>query len=647
MVTLTLLAGVAAGDVPGFAAAVPEVTDVVIGHEIELPSPALGRPMRLRVYLPEGYSIASSRYPVLYTFQSYFHHVSGVARYLAGMNLAPEMMVVSVESYSSADLSPEPLAPDRESGGAEGFVRFLGDELVPFIDDRYRTQPYRLLYSGSFGGGFVVYVALTRPETFHAYLASTPAIDYEGQSRLIGERAEGWLKEGEFHHRYLFLAVEDAPALVETLEVLIAVMRRAAPPELVWEYHHWPEEDHGTIPHRAVFQGLRRAFARWSELPEEVVAGGADTIRAYQRQISEWYGYGIGISRGALFRAAYGLLSGDPEQAAGIATLLTRNYPQDPFGHRLLGTAFEQDGRLDLAFKAYERAHALAVETASPHLSVFVESLASVRRQIDAAGGAPEIEVLAVANAGFLVRSGQKTVLVDALFRATAPYPEFFQQGPSESLLKRMLQGEGAFGHVDVALVTHHHADHHDARTAVAFLERHPETVLVGTAAVAGSMADQPGFERVADRVRVPALTSGECADLEANGITVRVCRGRHSGSPGLTNHLYRVDLAGFRWVHEGDADLSAATFRDLELGGEGLDLAFLHSWWVTSDAGRDVVGRWLRPRAVVLMHDRWAMAEATRGRLARLPSEVLRALPPVTVFGTELGRETFGSGSR
>jgi L-ascorbate metabolism protein UlaG (beta-lactamase superfamily) len=155
-------------------------------------------------------------------------------------------------------------------------------------------------------------------------------------------------------------------------------------------------------------------------------------------------------------------------------------------------------------------------------------------------------------------------------------------------------------------------------------------------------MMEQPGFDEVADRVRVPSLSWGACEDLAPNGVKVRVCRVPHSGSPELTNHLYRVNLGGFRFVHEGDADLSAATFQDLGLANEGLDLAFLHSWWVTSDAGRKAVRRWLEPKAIVLMHHRWATAPETRERLARLSPEVLEELPPVKVFSAEAEREIF-----
>ena len=114
-----------------------------------------------------------------------------------------------------------------------------------------------------------------------------------------------------------------------------------------------------------------------------------------------------------------------------------------------------------------------------------------------------------------------------------------------------------------------------------------------------------------------------------------------HSGGREVANNIYIVEIDGFRFLHEGDADRSPATFPGLELPEGGLDLAFMHDWFVLND-GREVVTDILQPRAVVLMHHRWERAAETRQRLEQLPMEIASTLPPVTVFGAELESATF-----
>jgi L-ascorbate metabolism protein UlaG (beta-lactamase superfamily) len=254
---------------------------------------------------------------------------------------------------------------------------------------------------------------------------------------------------------------------------------------------------------------------------------------------------------------------------------------------------------------------------------------------------ASPVEVVAIANEGFLVHTAGRAILVDALFRATAPYPEFFSQGPSEALVERMVRGDGPFGRVDLALVTHSDGDHFHAETAFEFLENHPETLLVGTPDVLEMLAAQGGFEAIADRVVAPVRIHGSCERFEHRDVKVGACFVWHSGGREVANYIYIVDIDGFRFLHEGDADRSPATFSGLELPKEGLDLAFMHDWFVLND-GLEVVTEILQPRAVVLMHHRWEKAEETRQRVEQLPVEIASSLPPITVLGSEFESVSF-----
>ncbi len=255
----------------------------------------------------------------------------------------------------------------------------------------------------------------------------------------------------------------------------------------------------------------------------------------------------------------------------------------------------------------------------------------------------PSVEILAVANSGFLIRSSNHTVMVDALFRATAPYPKFAEQGPSENLIDLMVSGGGAFEHVDLVLITQAEADHFHAQTVVDFLQSHEESVLVGTDEVAAAMAEVPGYEAVAARVIVPSLNTGQCSSIAAADIPIAVCRTRHSGTE-TANNTYVVEIDSFAFLHEGDADDTTETLSQITVPDGGLDVAFLHDRFVFDPDARAILTEVINPRAVVLMHLRWDAAKATKKRLAELDPEVDESLPPITAFGAETARSTFYS---
>ena len=123
------------------------------------------------------------RYPVLYLLdaQTHFHYSSGIADFLAKDDRMPNMLLVGIVSGDMArrthDLTPPSTAETDNrfspgNGGADAFLSFIADELIPFIDKTYRTRPYRLLIGHSFGGLFGVYALITKPTLFNAYIVA-------------------------------------------------------------------------------------------------------------------------------------------------------------------------------------------------------------------------------------------------------------------------------------------------------------------------------------------------------------------------------------------------------------------------------------------------------------------------------------------
>ncbi len=253
----------------------------------------------------------------------------------------------------------------------------------------------------------------------------------------------------------------------------------------------------------------------------------------------------------------------------------------------------------------------------------------------------PSVEVLAVANDGFLIRSANHTVMVDALFRATAPYPTFAQQGPSENLIDLMVSGGGAFEHVDLVLISSAEDDQFHAQTVVDFLQSHDESVLVATEEVQAALSETADAEAVSTRIIAPKLNGGQCTSIEAGEIPIVVCRTSNSGDT-MANNAYIVEIDGFALLHEGGAEPGLETIKHIPTPVGGLDLAFLGQQFVFEPNRRTILAETINPRAVIVMHHRWDAAKSTRKRLAELEPEIAESLPPITIFGAETARSTY-----
>jgi S-formylglutathione hydrolase FrmB len=166
-------------------AAAQESAALLAVAPLDVPSAVLGETRKVIVSLPTGYAGTEERFPVLYLFDGDAHlaHTRATADFLVVNGYAPPLIVVAIRHADrTRDLTPTKVAAeDENSGNGLKFLQFLETELVPFIEARYRTLPFRVLCGHSFGGLIAMEFALQHPEMAKALVlvsayASPPPI---------------------------------------------------------------------------------------------------------------------------------------------------------------------------------------------------------------------------------------------------------------------------------------------------------------------------------------------------------------------------------------------------------------------------------------------------------------------------------------
>ena len=76
--------------------------------------------------------------------------------------------------------APPPVPGVRE--GADDFIQFIEGTLRPFVHTEFPNVQFgrEALYGHSFGGLFVVYALLRRPDLFDTFLSASPALFWNG-----------------------------------------------------------------------------------------------------------------------------------------------------------------------------------------------------------------------------------------------------------------------------------------------------------------------------------------------------------------------------------------------------------------------------------------------------------------------------------
>jgi predicted alpha/beta superfamily hydrolase len=358
----------------------PEGEDIVIGQSIEMPSKIYGKNIRLSVVLPSDYEKSKEKYPVLYSVQTYFLHIAGSVEHLSRGQI-PKMIYVHLENYDSGDLIPTPISSRPESGGADRFISFFKDELIPFMDSNYRTQPFRTILSGSWGGVFCLYALMTQPEVFNGYIAATPWFIYDGDEQYMLSHAEDWLSERQFAKNFLFMAMSNDPdpGLHESFDAFSALLYSR--PKEGLRFHHvtWMEEDHWSISHKALYNGLKWIYEDWREIPESVLNDGASGLRRYRSELAELYGYDIGINPPSLRMYCSRLRREEKyEQAIELHKYQIELSPTSPLSYEGLGRTYEAIGDLELALESFETALDLAKKQSVSDLARFEDRIERV-----------------------------------------------------------------------------------------------------------------------------------------------------------------------------------------------------------------------------------------------------------------------------
>lgn len=386
----------------------PEGQPIFLGAKHSLRSTILEEERGFQLYLPPGYATSSERYPVLYLLdgEGHFHHATGVVQFLAGTLHIPPMIVVGVPNTNrTRDLTPPVRADARMSGdpsapiisqvfptagGADRFLRFLEEELAPYIEAHYRTQPYRVLVGHSFGGLFAVHALMNRPQSFHAYIAISPSLWWND-----GELVAGAVKSLERlpkQERFLYMSMGDeGTEMLKPIQQLAATLEQARPARLAWRYSFLPNDHHASTPHRTLYDGLEAAFEDLRLAQVQAFKGEPEQVEASYAKLTKRLGYELQPSEDVTNLMGYALLrKGNLE---GALTAFRRNverHGDSPNVHDSLGEALEAAGQLEAARESYQRALSLGLKANKAHpayqqnLERVLHKLADARKSPDA-----------------------------------------------------------------------------------------------------------------------------------------------------------------------------------------------------------------------------------------------------------------------
>ncbi len=153
--------------------------------------------------------------------------------------------------------------PER---GAEGSVRFIKTELIPYVEKNYRTNGFRILAGRSFSSLFSVYSFLKEPGLFDAYVLGSFEL-YKPSLLLLFETELAKSSDlKKFTKRYVFIANaksdpydQDGSGMKRGAHFLDE-LSQSAPGAVVLKVVVYDADGH--VPFPFVYDGLKWLYSR-------------------------------------------------------------------------------------------------------------------------------------------------------------------------------------------------------------------------------------------------------------------------------------------------------------------------------------------------------------------------------------------------
>lgn len=334
----------------------------------EIQSNSLGESRELKIQLPRNYDANTEKtYPVLVVLDGdyLFEPVAGMTDYYSYWEEMPEVIVVGVnqaETRENDTLYDELNALPTETGVS--FFEFLGLEMMPWLDNKYRTNSFRIVVGHDMTANFMNFYLMKETALFQGYISLSPDLSPEMDIRLSNQLEK--TQQKIFY--YLATGTEDIKSLREGTEVLDSQLKVVSNDNLKYYFDNFDGATHYSLVGKAIPSALENIFSIYKPISR----------KEYKEVLLKLDGspYDYLIDKYATVKALFGLddqirindftavskavqKKGDWVGLENLGKLARAQYPETMLGNYYLALALEKSGEPKKAMRMYQNAYLL------------------------------------------------------------------------------------------------------------------------------------------------------------------------------------------------------------------------------------------------------------------------------------------------
>ncbi|MBG6110875.1 putative alpha/beta superfamily hydrolase [Flavobacterium sp. CG_9.10] len=330
-------------------------------------SKKLGESREITIGLPASYEKnPNKRYPILILLDGdyLFDPFNGALSYGAYWDDLPETIIVGINqnkkdervndsNYDETDAIP--------SGKGAQFFEFIGGELLPYLEKKYRVAPFRIIAGHDTTAGYLNFFLYKDSPLFNAYISLSPELAPEMENRIPEKLSK--LKQPIFY--YQSTSDGDVKKLQEPIKKLDENIKLANNPLLNYKFDYFKGASHYSLVLYSIPSALYQFFDSYkpissTEYTDKIAilpSGHVDYLTTKYDLISKNLGLKIPI-RINDFKAieAAILKNKDYQELDKLAAIAKKSYPKSMLSDYELGLMYEKTGDAKKAAKMYQNA---------------------------------------------------------------------------------------------------------------------------------------------------------------------------------------------------------------------------------------------------------------------------------------------------
>ena len=330
-------------------------------------SQKLGEDREIYIKLPDSYGKnKAQKYPLLIVLDGefLFDPFQGALSYGNYWDDLPELIVVGISQNKNnereTDCTYEPTTGLPEEKG-EQFFEFIGMELVPYLQKKYRVAPFKIIAGLDTTAGFLNFFLYKDQPLFNAYISMSPELP-TGMEEQIPDRLAAIQQPIFYYHS---TADGDVKKMRERIKILDQAVAKINKPTLNYHFDDFKGASHYSLVLHSIPIALYQIFSVYqpistTEFTDKIAilpSGYVDYLIQKYAVLENALGLKLQIRINDFKAIEAAIIKNKAyNEFDQLAQLARKNFPKSMLADYEMAQLYEKKGDLKRAIKYYQSA---------------------------------------------------------------------------------------------------------------------------------------------------------------------------------------------------------------------------------------------------------------------------------------------------